>query len=142
MTEPVARIARRSRLNVEWLIWEVAVPLGLPVIASLVIVILNATGPSPKPISIARAIDLAPWTLCFFSFTLLASSMRRFWFKFSESTIIAVSLLVCMALVAVYTGMLVSWHQDASFKPSTMNYVVSGIFTLATIWSCHASSKA
>jgi hypothetical protein len=127
--------------NKSWIIWEVAVPLALPVIISLVVVGMSATGPSPQPISFEAAIDLAPWTLCFFAFTLLASSMRRIWPHFSAHPTVSISMIVMMLLVALYGGMLVSWHQVPTFKPAAANYLVSGVLTILAIWRCHESSR-
>lgn len=128
-------------LNRPWVLWEVIVPLGMPVVISLVVVFMSATGPSPSPISLEAAIDLAPWTLCFFAFTLLASSMRKIWPKSQQYPKITLWMLVMMFPVALYAGFLVSWHQDAAFKPTAVNYLISVLLTAAAVWRCHASSK-
>ena len=120
-------------INKSWMFWEVAVPLALPVIISFVVVGMSATGPTPQPISFEAAIDLAPWTLCFFAFTLLASSMRRIWPQFSTHPTISISMIVMMLLVALYGGLLVLWHQLPTFKPTAVNYLVSGVLTILAV---------
>jgi hypothetical protein len=117
------------------------VPLGLPVVISIVVVVFEQTGPHPRNIDLQAAVDIAPWTLCFFSFNLLASSMRRIWPKFSLHPTISISMLAAMIGVALYAGELVSWHQDASFRPAAYNYIVSGFLTVFAIWRSHASSR-
>jgi hypothetical protein len=134
-------MATPTSVNKPWLLWEVMVPLGLPVIISIVVVVFEQTGPHPRDIDLQAAIDIALWTLCFFSFNLLASSMRRIWPKFSLHPAISIWMLATMIPVALYVGELVAWHQDASFKPGIDNYLVSGFLTVVAIWSSHASGR-
>ncbi len=125
--------------NKSWLAWEVLVPIGVPIVMTMVIDLMQQTGPHPPPFSLEVLVDLTPWTLTFFSLTLIAHSLRRLWPHIEAQKVPFVAIIGVAFVVALYAGFIVQWRHE-TWKPDLRVYSVAAILTLVSVWFCHASA--
>lgn len=131
-----AALLELKTLNWSWFVFEVGLPLGLPILFGLIVVagayILDVEDVPGLEIAVE---ELTPWTLCFFSLTVLSSALRRQYGKqFGVWTVvIGCNLLVVTLLAASFTiWRYRHWHLGFSA------YSAAIFLTLSSIWMSHA----
>jgi hypothetical protein len=124
-------------LRWRWLFWNVAFPLGLPVIASAAVVMMWTTGKSDFQPRMDVVLDVSPWALIFFALALIGSTIFEFWVRLSHSPGIGLCLFLLSVSLAIYAGMIVIWRHDAGFIPGAGVYYTSCSLLASSVIACH-----
>ena len=126
----------------KWLFLEAVLPLGLPIILAVAILGLRLSGEPTLEINWNRVFDLAPWTLLFFSLTLVVSSLRKLKVISEAEKVIFYSLIVAVAAVSTYLAFLITWRQDGDWTPNASVWWVSaGLSGLVIALCCWIDSS-
>lgn len=125
----------------KWIFWEVVFPLSLPPLLAIIAILLWITGPQKTIPDLRVIFDLPPWTLTFFGITLLASSLRKMALAGRMSTGLFWCLIVLAFLNGLYCAMFIAWRQEQPYNPGLSTYILSVIFTIASIRVCHANAE-
>jgi hypothetical protein len=89
------------RLNWQWLIWQIGVPLGGPVILSWLIVLVWQTGNPDFIPEWNIVLDVSPWALTSYSLALIGASMNALWPRISSHPFIGCSLICVASLTSI-----------------------------------------
>lgn len=126
------------KLNWQWLIWQVAVPLAGPIVLSWLIILAWQTGNPNFTPRWSVILDVSPWALTFYSIALLGASLNELWPKMPAHPHLGTGLILIAALVAVYTAFMVIWRHSSGFVPGRNVYFVSITLLLAAVIFCHS----
>ncbi|MBS0418095.1 MAG: hypothetical protein JSR66_10305 [Proteobacteria bacterium] len=123
--------------NWQWLIWQVGVPLGGPVILSWLIVLAWQTGNPGFVPKWNVILDVSPWALTSYSLTLIGASMNDLWPKIPSHPFIGCSLIVTALMITIYTAFMVIWRHNDHFLPGRSVYLLTGALLLVAIPLCY-----
>lgn len=121
--------------------WEVCFPLLLPIVASLIVVYFIWTGPNAPTVKWETVIEFAPWTLSFFSLTLIGSILRRTQQNHSTRQVPFGFLIFISCLLAMNSGFLLLWRQVDGWRPDSWVWSTTGLLTLIAIGLCYALER-
>jgi hypothetical protein len=124
-----------------WILWQVLAPIFGPIAISIGVVLLWQTGNPNFRISWPIILDVSPWALTFYCFTLIGTTMNDLWPNFKDRPILVIGLIVVALMVAIYASFMVIWRHDPNFRPGTNVYVVTFIFLGISIPLCYAGAK-
>jgi cytochrome bd-type quinol oxidase subunit 2 len=140
---PTTAASRFRSSNWPWLFREVGLPLGVPVLIGVFV----SGGPMlagwdwdriPSPL-IALA-EMTPWTLTFFSITLLCSTLTRLDGKAEKASWAKLSW-VALFMTAFYAGLLTIARGQPDWHAGIAPYSGAGFITFFAIWMSHANSR-
>lgn len=127
--------------NLTWLGLEVALPLGIPVAIGIIVIGFTFLAGDDGPIEWHWTIEeLTPWTLCFFSMTILSAALRRLYNEKAQARWLVLTLLLLM-LVSGFAGVLTYMHHKPEWKPGFRPYSGAILFTLISVWMSHAREE-
>jgi hypothetical protein len=127
-------------LNGKWLCWQVAFPLGVPIVASFLFSLLWKTGNPDFHINVQVVFDVSPWALIFYSMTLIGSTLHEYWIKVVSHKLLLIGMIFTIMSVAIYASFIVIWRQYGNFTPSIDVYAVTGFLLIISVIVCHTSS--
>lgn len=131
---------RLRRANWPWLLTDVCLPLGIPIIVGLLFVGMTWLAELPfipKPGLVVT--ELTPWTLCFFSLTILAASLRRV----SGAGFAYWNVLVwlAIAIISVFSAILTIARSSDGWHPGIRPYSASILLTCLAIYLAHGTTR-
>jgi hypothetical protein len=126
-----------KKFDWKWLRWQVGLPLGAPILLSMIFVYFWWTlDPNFTPAS-SVVIDLTPWALATYVLTLIGTTIRAFGNRWTEQPKLGVAL-ACVAFAdTVYYAFMVIQRHNASFAPSPSVYYTMVILVFAAIILCY-----
>ena len=137
---PAIALGRVKRANWGWILRDAVLPLGVPcIIGTLVLTLGWAAGLKglPPPYSVIE--EVTPWTLCFFSLTILTGSLGRtvgphakVWGTLLWGTIVVISLFASFLTIARFSD---GWH--SGLRP----YSFAGFFSVIAVYISHATTR-
>ena len=130
-------------INWQWLLWQVGVPLGGPVVLSCLIVLLWQTGMPDFVPRWSIILDISPWTLVFYALALIGGALYELWPCISTQRSLGSYLIAAGSTAQVYAAFLVVWRHSNAFAPTRGIYIYSiGILLLAIVLSHNANLKS
>ena len=131
------------KIQSRWLLWQVIIPLFAPVILSVLVIGLWATGTVTFEPKWSVVVDISPWALVFFSLTLLGATLNELWPRVSSHPTLTLNLALTAFAVALYAAFIAIWRHDVNWKPGPAVYWVTGaLFVLAVALSHYGYAKA
>jgi hypothetical protein len=125
-------------INWRWFGWQVALPLGGPIVFSGIAMLLWKSGnPAFKP-DLHVLLDVSPWALTFYSLTLISSTMNEFWKNISEHPMLGGSLITVAIAVGLYASFIVIWRHDSHFTSRPPIYGVALLLLVVSVVLSHA----
>lgn len=139
---PRQAVTNFRAMNWRWLAFDVGLPIGIPVgIGILVIVGAFLLGVDGAPIDLGITVEeLTPWTLCFFSMTILAAALRRYYYS-KERTFWTLLSGALLFIVSAFALALTVMKHLPGWKPSFRPYSTAILLTLISIWMSHARDE-
>lgn len=129
------------RLNWQWLIWQVGIPLGGPVILSWLIVLAWGTGNPDFIPKWSVVLDVSPWALTSYSLALIGAALNELWPRMPDNRALGWGLFGCASTTAIYTAFMVIWRHNTAFEPGPNVYILTGLLLLVTIFLCHLAQS-
>jgi len=93
-------------INWQWLLWQVGVPLGGPVVLSCLIVLLWQTGMPDFVPQWSVVLDTSPWTLTFYTLALIGAALNELWPRISAQKALGGSLIGLASLAQIFVAFL------------------------------------
>ena len=119
-----------------WHVFQVVLPIGGPILLSLIFVGFERAGRPEFEPSLAVIVDLTPRALTFYTLALICVTLSDFWPHISRHKVVGASTVFIGALVSALYAKIVVWRHDAAYEPSGGAFVVASILTLAAIYFC------
>jgi len=130
-------------LNWQWLLWQVAVPLGGPIALSCLIILLWQTGMPDFVPQWSIILDASPWTITFYTLALIGATLNDLWPHISAQKALGGWLIALASFAQIYTAFLVLWRHNTTFIPNHSVYVCAACMLVLAIALCHvAHSKS
>jgi hypothetical protein len=126
-----------AKFDWKWLLWQVGLPLGAPILLSAVFVYFWWTLTSNFIPALSVVIDLTPWALATYVLTLIGTTIRTFVNRWAEQPKLGAALAVVAFADTVYYAFMVIQRHDASFTPSPSVYYTMAILVFASIILCY-----
>jgi len=116
-----------------WLMWQVGIPLGGPIVLSGLIILAWQTG-NPEFVPQWRiALDVSPWSLTFYALVLVGSSLNELWPRMSAEPAMGWLLIVLASVTEIYAAFLVVWRHNSAFVPHWHVYVFAAVTLFLSI---------
>jgi len=130
-------------INWQWLLWQVGIPLGGPIVLSCLIVLLWQTGMPDFVPQWSIILDFSPWTLTFYALALIGGALYELWPYISTQRSLGSYLIGAGSAAQLYAAFLVVWRHNSAFAPTRGIYIcASGILLLAVVLSHKAFLKS
>jgi len=130
------------KLNWQWLVWQVGVPLGGPVILSWLTILAWETGNPNFTPQWSIVLDVSPWALTFYGLTLVGASLNSLWPRIPSNAVIGGGLIASALAMAIYTAFMIIWRHDSGFAPGLGVYLMTGaMLFFAVFFSYRASAN-
>ena len=113
------------KLNWQWLVWQVGVPLGGPVILSWLTILAWETGNPNFTPKWSIVLDVSPWALTFYGLTLVGASLDSLWARMPSHRYVGSGLIASAMLLAAYAAFMVIWRHDGGFTPGSRVYIAT-----------------
>ena len=108
-------------INWQWLLWQVGVPLGGPIVLSCLIVLLWQTGMPDFVPQWSIVLDASPWTLTFYTLALIGLG----------------------SLAQIFIAFLLVWRHNVAYTPNRNVYLCAvGMLLLAVALGHNAYLKS
>jgi len=127
--------------NWPWLVWQVVVPLGGPVVLSWLIMLTWQTG-NPDFVPQWRiALDITPWALVFYALALMGTALNELWPQISTHARLGSLLIVTTVYAHTYAALLIIWRHNRTFIPNRTVYIVAAFVLLLAIVLSHTATS-
>lgn len=120
-------------INWQWLLWQVGVPLGGPIVLSSMIVLEWRMG-NPDFIPQWNVIlDTSPWTLTFYTLALIGAALNELWPRISTQKTLGGWLIGLASFAQIHASFLVVWRHNNTFVPNQSVYTCSTCMLLMAV---------
>jgi hypothetical protein len=129
------------KLKWKWLLWQVFVPLGGPIIVSALVAFAWQSGQPQFPINWSIILDVTPWAMTFYCLTLIGATMNELWPQLSSRPVLGLALMITGLLVCVYGAFIVIWRHDPDFEPPATVYIYTVVLLAISVGLCHHAAR-
>jgi len=124
-------------INWQWLLWQVGIPLGGPIVLSCLIVLLWQTGMPDFVPQWSIVLDASPWTLTFYTLALIGAALNELWPRISTRKTLGGLLIALASLAQIFAAFLVVWRHNVAFIPNRNVYFCATGLLLGAITLSH-----
>ena len=126
-----------TKFDWKWFGWQVGLPLGAPILLSVIFVYFWWTLASNFTVRLNVVIDITPWALATYALTLIGTTIRTFGNRWAKQPKLGAALVAVALADTVYYAFMVIQRHDASFTPSPSVYYTMIILVSASIILCY-----
>ena len=125
------------RLDWGWLWWQVGLPLFAPIFLSGIFAAFWWTLADHFQPNASVLFDMTPWALATYALTLVGSTLRNFWSRFTNEPSLGIGLIVVAVADTIYYSFMVIRRHDPLFDAGFSSYFVMCVLVVVAIFLCY-----